>query len=199
MSLVIGYTTPDGDMYMIGDSCGFGNLVRAEYKNRKIFKAKGNVFVGAIGTFKLQNLVSVNLSMFDNIKSVRKDLLTNIVPMLNDELSDDEMSDSNMLVMFKGRLFLVQGDTSVLECAGNGRGTWKAIGAHPIAADIAMDLLVDQNPDIKPEQLLLKAMSLMASHCPAVDAPYYMVNSVDGKLRKYATATSEGVPVKGGW
>lgn len=208
MSLVIGYIAKDKEtgkdvMYMAADSCGYGNLTKQEYKNRKLMVAKGNVFVGVIGSYKTHNLVSANLRNFDNIRTVRRDILGKVIPMLADELDSETMDESSIMVMFKNRLLYIQGDFSVLEPAGDKLGErqtiHKTIGAHSISADLVMDTLVSELPDITAEALLLKTLGILSNRCDAIGAPFYIVNSKDGRVRKYATAESAGVPVRGGW
>lgn len=204
MSLVIGYVSKDKDtgrdvMYMASDSCGYGDLTKQEYKNRKLMKTKDGAYVGVIGSFKVQNIISANLKEFNGIKSVRKDVLGRVIPMLSDEIDDGSMSESNVLLMFKDRLLYIQSDLSVLEPAGDAYGKRKCIGAHATSADLVMDTLLSENPDIDPEQLLLKTMGILSGRCDAIGAPFYIVNSMDNRIRKYATPNCKGVSVKGGW
>lgn len=229
MSLVIGYIDPDGNRYMIADSCGYGGLTKAQYANRKLFNAgsRGSsdkadgVFVGMTGSFKLQNLITINLRPLSGIKSVRKGVLGNVVPWLTEELDAEAMDLSSMLIMFKdnaakSRMVYIQGDYSVLEPAKTEYGVWKSIGAHGIAADIAMDIVFGgaecTDCECKHEIFrvrdpetgsavpgLLQVMGAVSARCDAVGVPYYVITP-DGQTRKHANADDlEGTLVKGGW
>lgn len=198
MSLVISYVDKDGTMWIGADSCGSGNMTKAEYKNRKLFNVKGDVLVGVVGSFLTQNAISANLSIFKNAKSARKDLVSKIVPALMDMLDEETMSESCLLVLFNKRIFVVQGDFSVTEVADN----HKCIGNHGFAADTMIDILNEQNSNgssIGPEEIMLTIFTSILKYGDGIGAPFYITNTGDNKMRKYATTSSEPTIVTGGW
>lgn len=196
MSLVVSFVDKDGNMWMGADSCGSGGSLKGEYKNRKLFRAKGDVFVGLIGSYVLQNQISANIKVFNNAHSVKRDLLNKVVPILHEVIDEDTMDKSSMLVMFNSRIFVIQGDYSVLEVAEN----HKAIGVHAVAADAVMDVLTRQEENtLSTEQILMKTFSAMSRYSEGIGFPFYITNTVDGKMRKYLTIDGEGIPVTGGW
>jgi hypothetical protein len=45
----------------------------------------------------------------------------------------------------------------------------------------------------------MKTFSAMSRYSEGIGFPFYITNTVDGKMRKYLTIDGEGIPVTGGW
>ena len=81
MTCIIGLLDKEKDCIFIGaDSLGSNWRSQATYKNRKVFKAKDNsdILMAICGDYKLQNILSVEENLIEEVKELKIKLILNI-------------------------------------------------------------------------------------------------------------------------
>ena len=77
MTCIIGLLDKEKDCVYIGaDSLGSNYCSQALYKNRKVFKAKdnNNILMAISGDFKLQNILSIEENLIEEIKHLKNEV-----------------------------------------------------------------------------------------------------------------------------
>ena len=72
MTCIIGVFDKEKDCVFIGaDSLGSNGYSQALYKNKKVFKAKDNknILMAISGDYKLQNILSIEENLIEEVKS----------------------------------------------------------------------------------------------------------------------------------
>lgn len=155
MSTVIAYIDKFSNVgYLASDSNGIDNDNCMEFNNKKIFQYQGNkhnelkkegynILIGMVGSYKeleklryydnlFDDFVSNNISSQNNHIN-RKFIVKNIVPKLQNLFTNANKCESDIIIIARNKIYIVQNDYSVLEPKDNfyaiGTGQYYALGS----------------------------------------------------------------------
>ena len=172
MTCTIGFIT-DTHIHLGSDGMASNGHTKTTVKHPKIFQL-GECLVGFAGSFNVQQSVQFLMSVppvmegIDNLEY----MITYFVPALKNAsikgnaISERGYLEGNLLVGFRGSLFEIQPDFSVLEvgskyiCIGSG-------GESAAAAMVALEGL-----DLEPQEKIKRALEAASSNITSVGPPY---------------------------
>lgn len=185
MTLIIGYVDQKtGKSYMASDALGSGGGVGQTFKNKKIFKKKDILF-GGCGSYKQIQILEKNYELPPRAEGqttdnwIHNDFVGSLKYFLkeNDTLSSSEgiLSNNNgeFVIIVEGRIFVWQGDLSLLEPAYN----YATTGSGGNFAHAILCTLEKSNANWKPERKLELAVNLTSDYILSVGGGYDLITS----------------------
>ena len=180
MTAVVGLAV-DGAVFIGGDAARTDPSTgdRMVVEQPKVF-AMGDLLIGAAGSFRVQNLLRYQLRLpkLSATEDPTKYLVTHFARKLRTLLHNSgstshqtagDQHEADTLVGLRGRLFVVQGDFSVVEPASGmaavGSGSCYALGA------------LHANGRRKPEARLYEALNAAATYHATVTPPFTVLKS----------------------
>lgn len=129
----------NGSVVMGGDSCGSDNYDWCTVGNPKVFRS-GGFLIGCTTSFRMIDLLRYRLSVpldrssIGDEEFIRTDFIDSVIKCFSDggflENESGVLQGGNFLVGYRGKLYEVQSDFSVLDCPDCG---W-SVGSGDIAA-----------------------------------------------------------------
>lgn len=180
MTCIVGLT--DGKtVWMGGDSCGTNGYTKDVTKHPKVIvrETHGNrLIVGYTGSFRMGQVLEHKLDIprNENDDDAYKFMVCTVIDALRTLFKAEgcitttdgqDSTDGPFLVGYRGRLFEVQSDYSVIE---NTRG-YVATGSGKQVAEGAMFAA----PNLKPEPRIMRALEAAAEFVPTVAGPFYVM------------------------
>lgn len=170
MTAIVGFTR-DNTVYIAGDSLGSSIHNKSEVKDSKVFRNKDFIF-GYTGIFRFGEILEYEFVPPTQKKGVsdRSYLITVFIAELRKTLerckyvrSGEKEGNGMFLMGYKGKLYTVQSDWSVLET----KSGYSSVGSGSEYCLGAMSILVKDNK-IKPEKKVKLAVKAASEHSPTV-------------------------------
>jgi len=188
MTCILGVLDKEKDCVYIGaDSLGSNYYLQALYKNKKVFKAKNNdnILMAICGDYKLQNFLSVEENLVEEIKELKNEVnfehmvkyvspkIMNLAKQYNCCENDKGYSRINGSIIFayKNQLYSIGSNGQVLEPADN----YIAGGS---GEDFALAAL-SQNGDKDVVSRIIEGLEAAEKHALGVKRPFYIMNTLD--------------------
>lgn len=169
MTAIVGFTH-NKTVYIAGDSLGSNGEEKFEYKASKVFKNNNFIF-GYTDSFRFGEILEYEFVPPEHKAGIEDKayLVTAFIPKLRETLerckyvkADDKCGNGFFLMGYKGRLYKVQGDWSVLEPAEG----YSAVGSGSSFCIGAMTVLKDLK--LSPFEKVIKAIESASKHNPFV-------------------------------
>ena len=191
MTCIIGLLDKEKDCVYIGaDSLGSNYCSQALYKNRKVFKAKdnNNILMAISGDFKLQNILSIEENLIEEIKHLKNEVdFEHIVKYTSPKImnlankyyyiTNDKgywSIGGNIIFSYKNQLYIIESNGQVLEpqdeyiAGGSG-------GNFAIA-------VLSQNKDKNTVTRIKEGLETAEKHAVGVKRPFYIMNTMDDEI-----------------
>ena len=191
MTCIIGLLDKEKDCVYIGaDSLGSNYCSQALYKNRKVFKAKdnNNILMAISGDFKLQNILSIEENLIEEIKHLKNEVdFEHIVKYTSPKImnlankyyciTNDKgywSIGGNIIFSYKNQLYIIESNGQVLEpqdeyiAGGSG-------GNFAIA-------VLSQNKDKNTVTRIKEGLETAEKHAVGVKRPFYIMNTMDDEV-----------------
>ena len=191
MICIIGLLDKEKDCVYIGaDSLGSNYCSQALYKNRKVFKAKdnNNILMAISGDFKLQNILSIEENLIEEIKHLKNEVdFEHIVKYTSPKImnlankyyciTNDKgywSIGGNIIFSYKNQLYIIESNGQVLEpqdeyiAGGSG-------GNFAIA-------VLSQNKDKNTVTRIKEGLETAEKHAVGVKRPFYIMNTMDDEV-----------------
>lgn len=191
MTCIIGLLDKENDCVYVGaDSLGSNWCSQAIYKNRKVFKAKDNlnVLMAICGDFKLQNILSVEEDLIEEIKHLKNEvnfehLVKHTAPKIMNlannygcaKLKDGYRSiEGNIVFGYKNQLYIIESNGQVLEpedeyVAGGSGGNFAVA-------------VLSQNKDKKVIDRIKEGLEAAEKHGCGIKRPFYILNTKNDEV-----------------
>lgn len=185
MTCIVGLTE-NGVTWIGGDSLGSNGYSGTIYKQPKVFHSKDSseVVMGYTGTFRMGQLLGYAKGLFDELSLSKNEInheymVSDFVPNLQALFSSGgveknekgEKTCGTFLLGYKGNLFEVQSDYSVLESSDNysscGSGDSFALGS----------LKTTEGMDMTPAERIHKALQSANKFSISVSPPFSIINT----------------------
>ena len=173
MTCIVGIAR-EGRVYIGGDSCGSGGDQWSLVPNPKVFAIE-NAIIGGCGSFRMIDLLRFSLKLPSHDAAVSTDafMRTDFIKALRKVLLDEghlhrenmRESGGNFLIGYRGALFEVQSDFSVLDAPDFGI----SCGSGEIAARGSLHT-TRSDPDCPGR--ILRALEAAESVTPSVRGPF---------------------------
>ena len=188
MTCIIGVFDKVNDCVYIGaDSLGSSSWNQALYKNKKVFKAKDNknILMAISGAYKLQNFLSVEENLIEEIKELKNEVdFEHMVKYVSPKIMNLSKQYNcvtvtngrtylcgNVIFAYKNQLYMIQEDGSVLEpydgYVASGSG-----GDHATAV-----LSVNCDKDVVTR--IIEGLESAEKHAVGVKRPFYIMNTLN--------------------
>jgi ATP-dependent protease HslVU (ClpYQ) peptidase subunit len=191
MTCIIGVLDKENDCVYIGaDSMGSSSWRKAIYKNKKVFKAKDNknVLMAICGAYKLQNFLSIEENMVEELKELKNEVnFEHMVKYVSPKIMNlsktygcCEIKDGrsylcgDLIFAYKNQMYFIQEDGSILEpeddyiASGSG-------GEHSMAV-----LSQNGNKDIITR--ITEGLESAEKHAIGVQRPFYIMNTLNDEI-----------------
>jgi len=191
MTCIIGLLDKEKDCVYIGaDSLGSNYCSQALYKNRKVFKAKdnNNILMAISGDFKLQNILSIEENLIEEIKHLKNEVdFEHIVKYTSPKImnlankyyciTNDKgywSIGGNIIFSYKNQLYIIESNGQVLEsqdeyvAGGSGRNFAIAV--------------LSQNKDKDTIARIKDGLEAAEKHACGVKRPFYIMNTMDDEI-----------------
>lgn len=175
MTCIVGYVDKEtGDIYIGGDSIGYGDLSWSIITDPKVF-IKENIIIGYASSFRMGQILKYSLKIPKRNKKIKNDmeyLCSIFIPELMKTLEKEKFSPSNLeqcgtfLIGYNKHLYVVSENFQVLEDIKN----YEAIGCGEDYAKGALCIL-ENNNIIPPEEKIRLALDA-ASQFSMVKEPF---------------------------
>lgn len=191
MTCIVGILDKEQDCVFIGaDSLGSNWSKQAIFKNRKVFKAKdnSNILMAICGDYKLQNILSVEESLVEEIKDLKDEVnfehivkytspkIINLASKYNCLRIKDGYANlgGDIIFAYKNQLYIIESNGQVLEpddeyIAGGSGG------------DFAIAVL-SQNKDKTTNERIIEALEAAEKHACGVKRPFYIMNTMNDEV-----------------
>lgn len=192
VGLICKIPTMDGPrkrIWMGSDSMGSNGRCSLTIKNPKIFYIK-DMLIGYTTSFRMGQLIECKLKLPKATKEEKDNPYKYMIGSFSDAvrkvLKDNGFSNINnnvetggtFLVGYKGRLFEVQNDFSILELTTG----YASVGCGQNYSLGSMYSSFEANK-IQPREVVHVALQAAAEHCSLVKGPFHIGN--DGKIKEY--------------
>lgn len=181
MTCIVGIVRED-DMWMGGDSAATDSSSINLRKDPKVF-IRQDMLIGYCGSFRLGQLLRYKLQIptKPKAKDVFEYLVNDFCSSLRSLAKDnglmkvdneiEEIPDSQIMICYDKRLFIIENDLHVGECLNN----YNAIGG---GQDVALGSLYTSefNKNYGPKKRIEMALSAASSFCTAVSYPFHIIN-----------------------
>jgi len=191
MTCIIGLLDKEKDCVYIGaDSLGSNWSSQAIYKNRKVFKAKDNtnILMTICGDYKLQNILSVEENLIEEIKELKNEVnFEHIVKYVSPKImnlankyyciKNDKgywSIEGDIIFAYENQLYIIESNGQVLEpqdeyiAGGSG-------GNFAIA-------VLSQNKDKDTVTRIKEGLEAAEKHAVGVKRPFYIMNTKDDEV-----------------
>jgi len=191
MTCIIGVLDKEKDCVYIGaDSLGSNWCSQAIYKNRKVFKAKDNVNVlmAICGDFKLQNILSIEEKLIEEIKELKNEVnFEHMVKYVSPKIMDLANKyycikykegyrniEGNIIFAYKNQLYIIESNGQVLEpedeyIAGGSGGNFAVA-------------VLSQNKDKDIITRIKEGLEAAEKHGCGVKRPFYIMNTKNDEI-----------------
>jgi ATP-dependent protease HslVU (ClpYQ) peptidase subunit len=191
LTCIVGVFDKEKDCIYIGaDSLGSNWSSQAQYKNRKVFKAKDNlnVLMAICGDYKLQNILSTEDGLIQEIKHLKNEVniehifkhtATKIMSLARDYRCTTykdgyENLEGHIIFAYKNQLYLINSSGQVLEPEDE-----YLVGGS--GGDFAIGVL-SQNKDKSTVDRIKEALEAAEKHGCGVKRPFYIMNTKDDEV-----------------
>jgi len=191
MTCIIGLLDKEKDCVYVGaDSLGSSWCNQAIFKNRKVFKAKDNtnILMAICGDFKLQNILSIEENIIEEIKHYKNEInFEHMVKYVSPKImnlanqyyclkyKDGYRSmEGDIIFAYKNQLYIIESNGQVLEpedeyiAGGSG-------GNFAIA-------VLSQNKDKDTIARIKEGLEAAEKHAVGVKRPFYIMNTLDDEI-----------------
>jgi hypothetical protein len=176
MTCIVGFVE-DNKVYIGSDSCGSNHVSWASYENHKVFEV-GDFLIGCTTSFRMIDLLTYSLvgcvqrSEDSDDKFIRTSFINSVKTCFDDGGFGSDNDGGEFLLGYKGRLYQVQGDFSVLNCPKWGM----SVGSGTDAARGSLyttDMMVKEHGHVfTPEYRIKKALEAAEAVIPSVRGPF---------------------------
>lgn len=191
MTCIVGVLNKKEDCVYIGaDSLGSSYYNKTIFKNRKVFKAKdnSNVLMAICGDYKLQNILSIEEDLIEEIKHLKNEvdfeyMVKYVSPKImksarkyKSTKSTDgyESIEGNILFAYKNQFYVIENNGQVLESADD----YLASGS---GEDFAIGVL-SQNKDKPTAERIREALEAAEKHGIGIQRPFYIMNTKNDEV-----------------
>jgi ATP-dependent protease HslVU (ClpYQ) peptidase subunit len=189
MTCIVGILDKENDCVFVGaDSLGSNGFHKQLYKNKKVFKAKDNknILMAVCGTFMLQNVLSIEDKLIEEIKELKNEVnFEHIVKYTSRRIvklakdydfyeDKDQSIGGDIIFAYKNQLYKIQSGSSVLESMC-GYVTGGSGGAFAEA-------VLSQNEDKPTVERIKEALMAAEIHAVGVQRPFYIMNTKDDEV-----------------
>ena len=191
MTCIVGLFDKEKDCVYIGaDSLGSNWSTQAIFKNRKVFKAKdnSNVLMAICGDYKLQNLLSIEKDLIEEVKHLKKEvnfehIVKHTAPKIMElarkykcttNKDGYEYVGGNIIFAYQNQLYIIENSGQVLEpedeyiTGGSGENFAIAV--------------LSQNRDKDSINRIKEALEAAEKHGVGVKRPFYIMNTIDDEV-----------------
>lgn len=176
MTCIIAITEKD-KVHMVGDLCGSNGFQHKNYtKNVKIFK-NGEFLIGHTDTYRLGQILQYSWCPPKKSADYDEDvyIYKHIVDSLKKTLDENSYGKKdgvcfiggNFLIGYKGRIFEVQSDMSILE-----HEKFASVGCGEYMAESSLATLLHTGSKLNPEKMLATALLITSSLVTGVSSEY---------------------------
>lgn len=147
----------NGHVYMAGDLMGSNGFTKKVYPDTKVFK-NGDFLIGYTSSFRMGQILQYNWSQPPRLEGVtdREYLQIDVIESMREcfnnygfgEFKDGEHQGGTFLIGYKGELYEMQSNFSILK-----NESFAAVGSGQYHAEAAL-LLLTQDPDFDPKDVL---------------------------------------------
>lgn len=191
MTCIVGLVD-NGITYIGGDSLGSNGYTKTVRRDKKIFKLKDtpNAILGYTSSFRMGQLLMYATGLIDKRDEPNIDheyLVTKFIPNVIKLFEEGGYSRNNsgekyggvFLLGYKDKLFKIESDFQVGETICN----YDACGS---GEDFALGSLhTTEGLGLSPEERIYTALKAASQFSVGVSAPYYIINTDDGKVTTY--------------
>lgn len=193
MTCIVGFVE-NGVTYLGGDSLGSDGYSGTTYKIRKVFHCKEttDVIIGYTTSFRMGQLLQYSKNLFDELTLFKNGvdyeyLVNTFVPNIQKLFSNGgfernnsgEKTSGEFLLGYKGRLFKVQSDYSILESSNN----YDACGC---GEDFALgSLKTTEGLELSPINKIHKALQAASKFSVGVSAPFHIISTIDNEIIEF--------------
>lgn len=183
MTCIAAIVDGNGVGHIACDSLGSDGYTKGVYVNQKIFSL-GSMLIGFTGSYRQGQLLQYRLRLpainvgqpvedwlhLDFIDAVREVFSTNGVMHIEDNLE----RACPFLAVFGGRIFLIQGDLSILESTD----PFQSVGSGEDYARATMNAAINHGVT-DPREILAEAIEAAAKYVPSVGGDIYLLSESD--------------------
>ena len=147
----------NGHVYMAGDLMGSNGFTKKVYPDTKVFK-NGDFLIGYTSSFRMGQILQYNWSQPSRLEGVtdREYLQIDVIESMREcfntygfgEFKDGEHQGGTFLIGYKGELYEMQSNFSILK-----NENFAAVGSGQYHAESTL-LLLTQDPDFDPQEVL---------------------------------------------
>lgn len=147
----------NGHVYMAGDLMGSNGFTKKVYPDTKVFK-NGDFLIGYTSSFRMGQILQYNWSQPPRLEGVtdREYLQIDVIESMREcfnnygfgEFKDGEHQGGTFLIGYKGELYEMQSNFSILK-----NESFAAVGSGQYHAEAVL-LLLTQDPDFDPQDVL---------------------------------------------
>ena len=141
----------------------------------KVIKLDNKILFGFCGKVGLKQRILTKLSKLNierNKQLTKKYIVNNIIPILTNELDDDEKIELSIIIAYKDKMYSISNTLTVIK-----RNEFVASGSG--AFHVFYPLLSNQNLNVRTR--LLKALNESASRVDSVSSPFVFIDTKDLK------------------
>ena len=159
----------DDTIYMAGDSCASTETTSFVVGNPKVFLVDNTFLIGASGSFRMIDLLRycLDADAQENSQSDDAYMRTTFIGAIADLVAEADLDDNldwEIIVGYRGKLYRIQDDLSVLDLPEWGH----AIGNGSMPALGSLHSTVGAEPTTR----LRKALEASEAVCPSVRGPF---------------------------
>jgi len=191
MTCIVGVLDKKEDCVYIGaDSLGSNGYHQSIFKNRKVFKAKDNtnVLMAISGDYKLQNILSVEDNLIEEIKHLKNEVnFEHMVKYTSPKIMNladkyyclrnkegDRSIGGNVIFSYKNQLYIIQCNGQVLESEDG----YVASGS---GGECALAVL-SQNTNKSTVDRIKEALEAAEKHGCGIKRPFYIMNTKNEEI-----------------
>jgi len=191
MTCIVGVLDKKEDCVYIGaDSLGSNGYYQSIFKNRKVFKAKDNtnVLMAISGDYKLQNILSVEDNLIEEIKHLKNEVnFERMVKYTSPKIMNladkyyclrnkegDRSIGGDVIFSYKNQLYIIQCNGQVLESEDG----YVASGS---GGECALAVL-SQNTNKSTVDRIKEALEAAEKHGCGIKRPFYIMNTKNEEI-----------------
>lgn len=191
MTCIIGLLDKEKDCVYVGaDSLGSNWCSQALYKNRKVFKAKDNknIVMAISGDFKLQNILSVEEKLVEEIIELKNEVnFEHMVKYTTPKIMNSARNysclitkdgyariEGDVIFAYKNQLYIIECNLQVLEAEDD----YVASGS---GKDFALAVL-SQNKDKSVIDRIREGLEAAEKHGCGIKRPFYILNTKEDEV-----------------
>jgi ATP-dependent protease HslVU (ClpYQ) peptidase subunit len=191
MTCIIGLLDKENDCVYVGaDSLGSSWCSQAIYKNRKVFRAKDNnsVLMAICGDYKLQNILSVEENIVEEIKHLKNEVdFEHIVKYVSPKIMklakqyECTCNDDGYVRIGGDIIFGYKNQLYIIECNGQVLEPEDEYVAGGSGEDFAMAVL-SQNKGKSSVDRIKEGLEAAEKHGCGIKRPFYILNTKDDNV-----------------